>query len=86
MVFDHVDKQLALFVLHNVLTDHRGYMLLQCLCSYCDLDMHTSLQVHLSSTLASGREALQDFSKRMKVCLIHWEEPIMILIYSPEIC
>jgi len=59
--------QIALFVLHNILVDSRGFLLLQCLCSYLELDMYASLEVHTTHTLADGQAELKNFSNLMKV-------------------
>jgi hypothetical protein len=64
---DFLELQIALFVLHNVLTDQRGFLLLKCLRSYIELDMYASLEVHTAQTIADGRAELQNFSKLLTV-------------------
>lgn len=60
---------MALFALHNVLTDTQGYLLLQCLQSYLELDMYASLEVHTEQTLKDGRQELKHFSLLINVCI-----------------
>lgn len=47
-----------------------GYVLLQCLRAYLDLNMYTGFNVHTMETIAAGEKALVVFSELMKVCSI----------------
>jgi len=47
-----------------------GYLLLRCIRYYIELDMYASMEVHTEDTIAAGRQALQDFSDLMDVCII----------------
>lgn len=54
------------FTTHNVLTKKDsplGYLMLQCLRSYLNLDMWVSMEVHTTDTIKNGRKELQCFSK-----------------------
>ena len=45
-----------------------GYVLLQCLRAYLNLNMYTGFNVHTMETIAAGENALKVFADLMKVC------------------
>jgi hypothetical protein len=58
------------FTTHNVLTakdSPLGYLMLQCLRSYLNLDMWVSMEVHTADTIEEGRRELLRFSKLINV-------------------
>ncbi|KDQ51821.1 hypothetical protein JAAARDRAFT_62330 [Jaapia argillacea MUCL 33604] len=63
-------SKLVLFSAHNILdlaSDQEGYLLLQCLRSYLELDMYTALEVHTELTIKAGREEMNRFSGLIEV-------------------
>jgi hypothetical protein len=67
--------QIVLFVTHNVITEDTskdGYLLLQCIRHYLEVDAYAALEVHTEETLAASRKALLKFWSIMTVsgCLI----------------
>ncbi|KAG1884708.1 hypothetical protein F4604DRAFT_1676803 [Suillus subluteus] len=61
--------KLIVFIAHEVL-DHEshelGYLLLQCIRAYLNVNMFAALEVHTMETLAAGRAALDEFSQVIK--------------------
>lgn len=47
--------------------DPEGYMLLQCLRAYLNLNMYAGFNVHTMETIAAGENALKVFADIMKV-------------------
>jgi len=61
-----------MFSSHNLLTEDispAGFILLQILRSYLELDMFSSLSVQTESTLAAGKKELENFEQIVKVCI-----------------
>ncbi|KAG2115634.1 hypothetical protein DEU56DRAFT_919346 [Suillus clintonianus] len=62
-------NQLITFAAHNVLLNAGEtkitYLLLRCIHAYLEVDLYAALEVHTTTTIAAGREALQDFSELM---------------------
>lgn len=71
--------QIIVFASHNILTEEltpRGYLLLQLIRSYLELDMYASLTVHTDTMLAAGRKEMLIFDKLLKVSIsvsVLWE-------------
>jgi hypothetical protein len=63
-------------------SDPHGYLLLQCLRSYLELDMYTALEVHTSETIADGRKEILKFESVMKVCM----SQMLDLFESTKLC
>jgi hypothetical protein len=58
------------FTTHNVLTEKDsplGYLMLQCLRSYLNLDMWVSMEVHTTDTIKNGQKELLQFFKLINV-------------------
>ena len=61
---------MLLFTTHNVLTEKNsslGYLMLQCLRSYLNLDMWVLMEVHTENTIRKGCKELLCFSKLINV-------------------
>ncbi|PCH43343.1 hypothetical protein WOLCODRAFT_86231, partial [Wolfiporia cocos MD-104 SS10] len=57
---------IVIFGAYNILTPQKhpkGYLLLQCLRSYLNLDMYLGLEVHTSETITAGEKELLTWSK-----------------------
>ena len=61
---------MLIFVSHNVINSNKhpdGYVLLQCLHAYLNLNMYTGFDVHTMETIVAGKNALEVFAEIMKV-------------------
>ncbi|KAG1808053.1 uncharacterized protein BJ212DRAFT_1485330 [Suillus subaureus] len=61
--------KMILYAAHDVVTEEDcmlGYLLLQCICLYIEVDMYASLEVHTSDTICEGRNVVQMFSGFLK--------------------
>ena len=59
-----------MFTSQDVLTREEckdGYLLLRCLRAYIEFDLYAALEVHMTQTLAAGREALHTLNTLIKV-------------------
>lgn len=65
---------MILYAAHNVLKAEEsaeGYLLLQMIRSYLELDMFSSLTVQTDSIIQSGERELKTFGQLIKVCILH---------------
>ncbi|KAK6996136.1 hypothetical protein R3P38DRAFT_3222724 [Favolaschia claudopus] len=58
--------KMMVYASHDVLTDKAGFLLLQCLRSYLEVDLYVGLELHTAETIAAGRRHLQKFDRLMK--------------------
>lgn len=59
-----------MYVSHNVLNEAdspQGYLLLQLMRSYLELDLYASLIMHTDRTLEAGRKEMRKFNNILKV-------------------
>ncbi|KIN98821.1 hypothetical protein M404DRAFT_966485 [Pisolithus tinctorius Marx 270] len=62
--FEDLSK-IIVFACHDIFPhemEKDGYLLLRCLRAYIEFDMYTTLKLHMTHTLAAGREALATFN------------------------
>ncbi|RDB28873.1 hypothetical protein Hypma_015251 [Hypsizygus marmoreus] len=62
-------SKIILFAIHNIFTERNtstGYLLLQLIRSYLELDMYASLEVHTETTIAEGEVELVKFGNLLK--------------------
>lgn len=62
---------MIVYVVYDVMIEEDcllGYLHLQCICLYIEVDMYASLEVHTSDTICEGRNIIQMFSVFLKAC------------------
>ncbi|KJA13371.1 hypothetical protein HYPSUDRAFT_151670 [Hypholoma sublateritium FD-334 SS-4] len=62
-------SKVIVFASHNILNKDaspQGYLLLQLMRSYLELDMYASLTVHTESTISAGREEMKTYDRLLK--------------------
>ncbi|KAJ7707650.1 hypothetical protein B0H17DRAFT_1033442 [Mycena rosella] len=72
-------SKMIIYAVHNILTDRLGLTLLRSVRSYLELNIYVGLQLHTPTTIASGREVLQNFGQLIKFEDKNWNFPKMHL-------